>query len=128
MLKAGCCLKSASSRVVAESCADKIMPLLACREAFFTNVLRILSFTTTFSSHLLRYTLLCGNPPFETSDLKETYKCIKHVTYTLPVFLSIPAKNLLMGILKRNPEERLTLEEILDHEFFTKVSGGLLGV
>ncbi|XP_048354773.1 serine/threonine-protein kinase PLK3 [Sphaerodactylus townsendi] len=66
------------------------------------------------------YTLLCGNPPFETSDLKETYKCIKHVTYTLPIILSIPAKNLLMGILKRNPQERLTLEEILDHEFFTK--------
>nr|XP_056700024.1 serine/threonine-protein kinase PLK3 [Euleptes europaea] len=66
------------------------------------------------------YTLLCGNPPFETSDLKETYKCIKHVTYTLPVFLSLPAKNLLMGILKRYPQERLTLEEILDHEFFTK--------
>ncbi|XP_042318762.1 serine/threonine-protein kinase PLK3 [Sceloporus undulatus] len=66
------------------------------------------------------YTLLCGNPPFETSDLKETYKCIKHVTYTLPAFLSMPAKNLLMGILKRNPQERFTLEEILDHDFFTK--------
>ncbi|KAH0618669.1 hypothetical protein JD844_018073 [Phrynosoma platyrhinos] len=66
------------------------------------------------------YTLLCGNPPFETSDLKETYRCIKHVTYTLPAFLSMPAKNLLMGILKRNPQERFTLEEILDHDFFTK--------
>ncbi|XP_060629394.2 serine/threonine-protein kinase PLK3 [Anolis sagrei] len=66
------------------------------------------------------YTLLCGNPPFETSDLKETYRCIKHVTYTLPAFLSVPAKNLLMGILKRNPQERFTLEEILDHDFFTK--------
>ncbi|XP_034978409.1 serine/threonine-protein kinase PLK3 [Zootoca vivipara] len=66
------------------------------------------------------YTLLCGTPPFETSDLKETYKCIKHVTYTLPAFLSVPAKNLLVGILKRNPQDRFTLEEILDHEFFTK--------
>lgn len=66
------------------------------------------------------YTLLCGNPPFETSDLKETYKCIKHVSYTLPAFLSTPAKNLLMGILKYSPQERLTLEEILDHDFFTK--------
>ncbi|KAF7254298.1 Serine/threonine-protein kinase PLK3 [Varanus komodoensis] len=66
------------------------------------------------------YTLLCGSPPFETSDLKETYRCIKHVTYTLPAFLSMSAKNLLMGILKRNPQERFTLEEILDHEFFTK--------
>uniref|UniRef100_A0A8B9TT15 Serine/threonine-protein kinase PLK n=1 Tax=Anas platyrhynchos TaxID=8839 RepID=A0A8B9TT15_ANAPL len=53
------------------------------------------------------YTLLCGNPPFETSDLKETYRCIKQVEYTLPAFLSL-----------RNPQDRLTLEEILDHEFF----------
>uniref|UniRef100_A0A670XTK3 Serine/threonine-protein kinase PLK n=1 Tax=Pseudonaja textilis TaxID=8673 RepID=A0A670XTK3_PSETE len=66
------------------------------------------------------YTLLCGYPPFETSDLKETYRCIKYVVYTLPPFLSASAKNLLTGILKRNPEERFTLEEILDHEFFTK--------
>uniref|UniRef100_A0A8C5TTI4 Serine/threonine-protein kinase PLK n=1 Tax=Malurus cyaneus samueli TaxID=2593467 RepID=A0A8C5TTI4_9PASS len=64
------------------------------------------------------YTLLCGNPPFETSDLKETYRCIKQVEYTLPVFLSLPAKHLIAGILRRNPQDRLTLDEILDHEFF----------
>ncbi|KFW95616.1 Serine/threonine-protein kinase PLK3, partial [Phalacrocorax carbo] len=64
------------------------------------------------------YTLLCGNPPFETADLKETYRCIKQVEYTLPVFLSLPAKHLIAGILRRNPQDRLTLEEILDHEFF----------
>lgn len=76
---------------------------------------------------LSRYTLLCGNPPFETSDLKETYRCIKQVEYTLPAFLSTPAKQLITGILKRNPRDRLTLEEILDHEFFTKVSGSPAG-
>uniref|UniRef100_A0A8C9KTQ9 Serine/threonine-protein kinase PLK3 n=1 Tax=Serinus canaria TaxID=9135 RepID=A0A8C9KTQ9_SERCA len=64
------------------------------------------------------YTLLCGNPPFETSDLKETYRCIKQVEYTLPVFLSLPAKHLITGILRRNPQDRFTLDEILDHEFF----------
>uniref|UniRef100_A0A663MAR3 Serine/threonine-protein kinase PLK3 n=1 Tax=Athene cunicularia TaxID=194338 RepID=A0A663MAR3_ATHCN len=64
------------------------------------------------------YTLLCGNPPFETSDLKETYRCIKQVEYTLPAFLSLPAKHLIAGILRRNPQDRFTLEEILDHEFF----------
>lgn len=74
--------------------------------------------------YLCRYTLLCGNPPFETSDLKETYRCIKQVEYTLPAFLSLPAKHLIDGILRRNPQDRLTLEEILDHEFF-KVSGSL---
>ncbi|KAG8437009.1 hypothetical protein GDO86_007915 [Hymenochirus boettgeri] len=66
------------------------------------------------------YTLLCGTPPFETSDLKETYRCIKQVKYTLPACLSSAAKHLLMAILKRTPGERLTLDQILEHEFFTK--------
>ncbi|XP_056389101.1 serine/threonine-protein kinase PLK3 isoform X1 [Hyla sarda] len=66
------------------------------------------------------YTLLCGTPPFETSDLKETYRCIKQVKYTLPACLSSSAKQLIMGILKRTPGERLTLDQIIEHEFFTK--------
>ncbi|XP_071982866.1 serine/threonine-protein kinase PLK3 isoform X1 [Engystomops pustulosus] len=66
------------------------------------------------------YTLLCGTPPFETSDLKETYRCIKQVKYTLPACLSSSAKQLIMGILKRTPSERLTLDQIIEHEFFTK--------
>ncbi|XP_068095627.1 serine/threonine-protein kinase PLK3 [Hyperolius riggenbachi] len=66
------------------------------------------------------YTLLCGTPPFETSDLKETYRCIKQVKYTLPACLSSAAKHLIMGVLKRSPSDRLTLDQILDHEFFTK--------
>ncbi|KAM9324620.1 serine/threonine-protein kinase PLK3 [Gastrophryne carolinensis] len=66
------------------------------------------------------YTLLCGTPPFETSDLKETYRCIKQVKYTLPACLSSAAKQLIMGILKRCPGDRLTLDQILEHDFFTK--------
>lgn len=33
----------------------------------------------------------------------------------------LPQQHLIAGILKRNPQDRLTLDEILDHEFF-KVS------
>ncbi|MFT7801656.1 serine/threonine-protein kinase PLK3-like [Arapaima gigas] len=66
------------------------------------------------------YTLLCGNPPFETQDLKETYKCIKEVRYTLPMSLSSAAQKLISGILQRNPTDRYTLDQILNHEFFTK--------
>ncbi|XP_028902585.1 serine/threonine-protein kinase PLK3 [Ornithorhynchus anatinus] len=66
------------------------------------------------------YTLLCGSPPFETSDLKETYRCIKQVHYTLPAALSTPARQLIAAILKRHPQERLTLDEILRHDFFAK--------
>ncbi|XP_072505319.1 serine/threonine-protein kinase PLK3 [Notamacropus eugenii] len=66
------------------------------------------------------YTLLCGNPPFETADLKETYRCIKQVQYTLPTYLSASARHLLGSILRPVPQDRPSLEEILQHEFFTK--------
>uniref|UniRef100_A0A665UL76 Serine/threonine-protein kinase PLK3 n=1 Tax=Echeneis naucrates TaxID=173247 RepID=A0A665UL76_ECHNA len=66
------------------------------------------------------YTLMCGSPPFETLDLKETYKCIKEVRYNLPSTLSPAAQKLISGILQKNPSDRLTLDQILNHEFFTK--------
>lgn len=69
-----------------------------------------------------RYTLMCGNPPFETLDLKETYKCIKEVRYNLPSTLSPAAQKLITGILQKNPSDRFSLDQILNHEFFTKVS------
>ncbi|KAK2861065.1 hypothetical protein Q7C36_005231 [Tachysurus vachellii] len=66
------------------------------------------------------YTLLCGSPPFETLDLKETYKCIKEVKYTLPPSLSPAAQKLISAILQKNPNDRLTLDQILAHEYFSK--------
>ncbi|XP_026989034.1 serine/threonine-protein kinase PLK3 isoform X2 [Tachysurus fulvidraco] len=66
------------------------------------------------------YTLLCGSPPFETLDLKETYKCIKEVKYTLPPSLSSAAQKLISAILQKNPNDRLTLDQILAHEYFSK--------
>ncbi|XP_063074996.1 serine/threonine-protein kinase PLK3 isoform X1 [Engraulis encrasicolus] len=64
------------------------------------------------------YTLLCGNPPFETLDLKETYKCIKDVRYTLPPTLLPAAQKLISSILQKNPADRLTLDQILSHDYF----------
>lgn len=71
----------------------------------------------------LRYTLLCGSPPFETVDLKETYRCIKQVHYTLPASLSLPARQLLAAILRASPQDRPSIDQILRHDFFTKVRG-----
>ncbi|XP_004621628.2 serine/threonine-protein kinase PLK3 [Sorex araneus] len=66
------------------------------------------------------YTLLCGSPPFETVDLKETYRCIKQVHYTLPASLSLPARQLLSSILRASPQDRPSIDQILRHDFFTK--------
>ncbi|KAI5938221.1 Serine/threonine-protein kinase PLK3 [Manis javanica] len=66
------------------------------------------------------YTLLCGSPPFETVDLKETYRCIKQVHYTLPASLSLPARQLLAAILRASPQDRPSIDQILRHDFVTK--------
>ncbi|XP_036382602.1 serine/threonine-protein kinase PLK2b [Megalops cyprinoides] len=66
------------------------------------------------------YTMLLGRPPFETTNLKETYRCIKEARYSLPSTLSLPARQLIASMLSRNPQDRPSLDEILRHEFFSQ--------
>jgi len=66
------------------------------------------------------YTLIIGKPPFETSDVKTTYRKIKMNAYSFPetIPISDQAKNLITKILNLDPSKRPTLDEILDHQFF----------
>jgi polo-like kinase 1 len=66
------------------------------------------------------YTLIIGKPPFETSDVKTTYRRIKMNAYTFPehVIISDQAKNLITKILNLDPSKRPKLDEITDHPFF----------
>lgn len=68
-----------------------------------------------------RYTMLLGRPPFETTNLKETYKCIREARYSLPSSLSPQAKQLIANLLAKIPEDRPNLDHILRHDFFTQV-------
>lgn len=66
--------------------------------------------------------MLLGRPPFETTNLKETYRCIREARYSLPSSLSAQAKQLITNLLAKTPEERPNLDHILRHDFFTQVS------
>ncbi|XP_073479154.1 serine/threonine-protein kinase PLK2 [Aquarana catesbeiana] len=66
------------------------------------------------------YTMLLGRPPFETTNLKETYRCIREAKYSLPSSLMSSAKHLIASMLSRNPEDRPSLEEIIQHDFITQ--------
>lgn len=65
------------------------------------------------------YTLLIGKPPFETPDVKTTYKKIRMNNYSFPehVPISDEARALITKILNLQPEKRPTLDEILAHPF-----------
>jgi len=61
------------------------------------------------------YTLIIGKPPFETPDVKTTYKKIRMNNYTFPehVPISDSARDLIKKILVLDPLRRPSLEEIL---------------
>jgi len=73
-----------------------------------------------WSLGVIIYTLIIGKPPFETQDVKTTYKRIKMNAYSFPegAVISEAAKNLITEILNSNPLARPGLDQILAHDFF----------
>jgi polo-like kinase 1 len=67
-----------------------------------------------WSLGVIIYALIIGKPPFETPDVKTTYRKIKLNNYSFPdhVPISDAAKNLINKILVLEPSKRPTLEEI----------------
>jgi len=67
-----------------------------------------------------RYTFLIGKPPFETSDVKKTYKRIRANNYIFPdhITLTKNALDLIEKILVLDPNKRLSFDQILMHDFF----------
>ena len=72
-----------------------------------------------WSLGVIIYILLIGRPPFETNNVKETYKRIRLRNYSFPqnARISEPAKELIQNILVLNPYKRPSLEEILKSDF-----------
>lgn len=72
-----------------------------------------------WSLGVIIYTLLIGKPPFETSDVKTTYRRIRMNAYTFPEHITISnaARSLITKILNADPSKRPTLDEIMAHEF-----------
>ena len=75
-----------------------------------------------WSLGVIIYTLIIGKPPFETRDVKTTYKRIKMNSYNFPdnSIISETAKNLIQQILVTDPSKRPTLDQILTHDFFNQ--------
>eukprot|EP00440_Ansanella_granifera_P042458 gb/GFBE01046028.1/.p1 GENE.gb/GFBE01046028.1/~~gb/GFBE01046028.1/.p1 ORF type:complete len:341 (+),score=94.87 gb/GFBE01046028.1/:1-1023(+) len=64
---------------------------------------------------VLLYEFMVGKPPFEDQSEKGTYKKIKSGTPQFPPNMTKEAKDLITRLLNKNPNERLTLEEVLEH-------------
>ena len=69
---------------------------------------------------VLLFELITGNVPFQGNDIETLKENILHLRIAWPKDINIDAKNLIKKILKLDPSSRISLEEILKHQFFTK--------
>ncbi len=63
---------------------------------------------------------MTGSIPFQGKDIESLKNNILHLKITGPKEMNKDAKDLISKILKLDPSERITLEEMLEHPFFTK--------
>jgi len=73
-----------------------------------------------WSLGVILYTMTIGRPPFETSDVKTTYRRIRYNQYSFPesVRVSDQVKELISSILRTDPRSRPSLDEILASPWF----------
>ncbi|KAI4163764.1 MAG: hypothetical protein LQ342_002537 [Letrouitia transgressa] len=78
------------------------------------------------------YAMLTARPPFQASSSTEIYEKAKTVNYSWPAseacrsFIPEEVKDLVAGLLKPNPEERLGLDDVVDHPFFSMNGGNCI--
>ena len=72
---------------------------------------------------VILYTMLNGRPPFESQEVKQTYKKIKAGAFSFPEHVSIGnyAKDFIRKCLTVDLDRRITLQEMLNHDFLSLV-------
>jgi serum/glucocorticoid-regulated kinase 2 len=75
-----------------------------------------------WSLGILLYELTVGIPPFYSQNVNEMYNKIQHGVLRFPPFLSEGCKQLIIGLLNRDPKKRMgsenDVEDLKAHAFF----------
>ncbi|KAJ3427421.1 aurora a [Anaeramoeba flamelloides] len=70
-----------------------------------------------WSIGILLYEFLVGKPPFEARGTSQTYNKIQNAQLRIPNYVSQGAKDLIKKLLKKDPEKRLNLHQVLKHKW-----------
>lgn len=73
-----------------------------------------------WSFGIVLYVLVCGKVPFDDQSMPALHAKIKRGLAEYPAWLSNDCKSLLQRMLNTNPQERATLQEVLNHPWMTK--------
>ena len=69
---------------------------------------------------VLLFELITGLSPFQGDDVQTVKYNISRLRIAWPKNMDRDAADLISKILKYNPDERITIEQIISHKFFTK--------
>lgn len=72
-----------------------------------------------WSLGVLLYCLVCATVPFRGQSIPELHKSILHGSFTFPNNISDAAKDLITSMLKKVPNERLSISKAINHEWFS---------
>ena len=71
-----------------------------------------------WSLGVMLYTMLVGRYPFHDTEPSVLFTKIRRGHFTIPDTMSSKAKCLIRSMMRREPSERLTAQEILEHPWF----------
>ena len=74
-----------------------------------------------WSAGVVLYSMLYGSVPFKANNMEELHTMIMAGNYTLKEDISAEARDLLRGMLEKNPKKRLPVSKILKHEWFKDI-------
>ncbi|KAJ3321777.1 Serine/threonine-protein kinase brsk1 [Boothiomyces sp. JEL0866] len=71
-----------------------------------------------WSCGIILFALVTGNLPFDDSNIRRLLTKVKTGVYHIPEHVSPPARDLIKKMLTVEPASRITLQQVMKHEFF----------
>ncbi|CAN8068416.1 unnamed protein product [Agarophyton chilense] len=74
-----------------------------------------------WSFGVMLYRIITGSFPFDAHRTKDVFQRIRNEDLHVPTWISREARDLLRGLLQKDPQERLTAENAKRHSFFQHI-------
>ncbi|XP_035208401.1 aurora kinase C-like isoform X1 [Stegodyphus dumicola] len=69
---------------------------------------------------VLCFEFLVGRPPFQARNTATTFDLIRKTNLIFPSSMTVGAKNFILKLLKKNPAERMSMDEVLNDPWLKK--------
>lgn len=72
-----------------------------------------------WSCGIILFAMVTGQLPWTKKQQKQLFEQIKNADYKIPTYLTAECQDLIKGLMNKNPEERLTAQQVLEHPWMS---------